>query len=38
MIAGSSAGGGIAAGTALLSRDRGGPRLCGQVLICPMHA
>jgi acetyl esterase/lipase len=36
LIAGSSAGGGIAAGTALLSRDRGGPRLCGQVLICPM--
>jgi acetyl esterase/lipase len=36
MIAGSSAGGGIAAGIALLSRDRGGPRLCGQVLICPM--
>jgi acetyl esterase/lipase len=36
MIAGSSAGGGIAAGTALLSRDRGGPRLCGHVLICPM--
>jgi acetyl esterase/lipase len=36
IIAGSSAGGGTAAGTALLSRDRGGPRLCGQVLICPM--
>ncbi|KAF8858582.1 lipase [Acephala macrosclerotiorum] len=36
MIAGSSAGGGLAAGTALLSRDRGGPQLCAQVLICPM--
>jgi acetyl esterase/lipase len=36
MIAGSSAGGGLAAGTALLSRDRGGPPLCGQILICPM--
>lgn len=36
LIAGSSAGGGLAAGTALLARDRGGPTLCGQVLICPM--
>ncbi|KAJ6140209.1 hypothetical protein N7471_006695 [Penicillium samsonianum] len=36
MIAGSSAGGGLAAGTALLARDRGGPLLCAQVLICPM--
>jgi len=36
MIAGSSAGGGLAAGTALLSRDRGGPQLCAQLLICPM--
>jgi acetyl esterase/lipase len=36
MIAGSSAGGGLAAGTALLSRDRGGPHLCAQLLICPM--
>lgn len=36
MIAGASAGGGLAAGTALLARDRKGPRLTGQVLICPM--
>ncbi|WP_242657061.1 alpha/beta hydrolase [Mycobacterium talmoniae] len=36
IIAGASAGGGIAAGTALLARDRKGPRLAGQVLICPM--
>lgn len=36
IIAGISAGGGLAAGTALLARDRGGPRLTGQMLICPM--
>ncbi|HJQ05491.1 MAG TPA: alpha/beta hydrolase fold domain-containing protein [Nocardioides sp.] len=36
MIAGASAGGGLAAGTALLARDRKGPRLVGQVLIYPM--
>jgi acetyl esterase/lipase len=36
LIGGSSAGGGLAAGTALLARDRGGPRLLGQVLMCPM--
>ncbi|EXK25356.1 hypothetical protein FOXG_17567 [Fusarium oxysporum f. sp. lycopersici 4287] len=36
MIAGASAGGGLAAGTVLLSRDRGGPRLWGQMLMCPM--
>ncbi|RDW85330.1 hypothetical protein BP6252_02920 [Coleophoma cylindrospora] len=36
MIAGSSAGEGLAAGVALLCRDRGGPNLCAQVLICPM--
>jgi len=35
-IAGVSAGGGLAAGTALLARDRGGPRLAGQILLCPM--
>lgn len=35
-IAGESAGGGIAAGTALLARDRGGPRLVGQMLTYPM--
>jgi len=36
VIAGASAGGGLAAGTALLARDRRGPRLAGQVLIYPM--
>jgi acetyl esterase/lipase len=36
MIAGSSAGGGLAAGTALMARDRGGPTLSNQILICPM--
>ncbi|UOR02770.1 alpha/beta hydrolase [Leucobacter allii] len=36
LIAGGSAGGGLAAGTALLARDRGGPRLCGQLLMYPM--
>ncbi|MER7222176.1 alpha/beta hydrolase [Streptomyces rubradiris] len=36
MIAGASAGGGLAAGTALLARDREGPELIGQVLIYPM--
>lgn len=36
IIAGASAGGGLAAGTALLARDREGPRLSGQVLMCPM--
>ena len=36
MIAGASAGGGLAAGTALLARDRDFPKLSHQVLICPM--
>lgn len=36
LIAGASAGGGLAAGTALLARDRGRPQLSHQVLICPM--
>jgi acetyl esterase/lipase len=36
IIAGASAGGGLAAGTALLARDRHGPVLAGQVLMCPM--
>lgn len=36
IIAGASAGGGLAAGVALLARDRGGPALAGQVLIYPM--
>lgn len=36
LIAGGSAGGGLAAGTALLARDRRGPALCGQLLAYPM--
>ena len=36
IIAGGSAGGGLAAGVALMARDRGGPALAGQVLIYPM--
>lgn len=36
IVAGTSAGGGLAAGTALIARDRGGPALSGQLLICPM--
>ncbi|MEU4408704.1 alpha/beta hydrolase fold domain-containing protein [Streptosporangium sp. NPDC023963] len=35
-VSGISAGGGLAAGTALLARDRGGPALAFQLLICPM--
>ncbi|MGW6449128.1 alpha/beta hydrolase [Lentzea sp. NPDC055074] len=36
VVAGISAGGGLAAGVALLARDRGGPAIAAQVLICPM--
>ncbi|KAJ6788641.1 hypothetical protein PWT90_10794 [Aphanocladium album] len=36
MIAGCSAGGGLAAGTALKARDEGGPKLCAQLLSSPM--
>jgi acetyl esterase/lipase len=36
VIAGGSAGGGLAAGTALMARDRGGPALSHQMLMCPM--
>ncbi|ROQ59092.1 acetyl esterase/lipase [Rathayibacter sp. PhB152] len=36
LIAGASAGGGLAAGVALLARDRRGPALLGQLLLCPM--
>uniref|UniRef100_UPI00064BEF03 alpha/beta hydrolase fold domain-containing protein n=1 Tax=Nocardiopsis sp. RV163 TaxID=1661388 RepID=UPI00064BEF03 len=36
VIGGVSAGGGLAAATALLARDRGGPALQGQLLLCPM--
>ena len=35
-VGGSSAGGGLAAATALLARDRGGPALCFQLLVYPM--
>lgn len=36
VLTGTSAGGGLAAGTALLARDRKGPVLLGQILRCPM--
>lgn len=36
LIAGASAGGGLAAGTALLVRDRHGPTLVAQLLMSPM--
>ncbi|MFF8285202.1 alpha/beta hydrolase [Streptomyces albus] len=36
LIAGQSAGGGLAAGIALMARDRQGPDLIGQVLMYPM--
>lgn len=36
IISGNSAGGGLAAGTTLLVRDRGGPKLISQMLQCPM--
>jgi len=36
VVMGESAGGGLAAGLALMARDRGGPALAGQVLIYPM--
>ena len=35
-IMGESAGGGLAAALALLARDRGGPKISAQFLICPM--
>jgi acetyl esterase/lipase len=35
-VAGASAGGGLAAAMALMARDRGGPKLQGQLLFCPM--
>lgn len=35
-IAGESSGANLAAGTALLARDRGGPDLVGQVLVVPL--
>ncbi|KAI0892670.1 lipase [Annulohypoxylon nitens] len=36
LLYGTSAGGGLAAATALMARDRCGPKLCGLVLECPM--
>jgi acetyl esterase/lipase len=36
VLIGGSAGGGIAAALALLTRDRQGPALVGQLLMCPM--
>jgi triacylglycerol lipase len=36
VVMGESAGGGLAASLALMTRDRGGPALAGQVLIYPM--
>ncbi|MDH6589727.1 acetyl esterase/lipase [Streptomyces sp. SAI-133] len=36
VVAGASAGGGLAAGVSLLARDRGGPAIAAQMLICPM--
>jgi acetyl esterase/lipase len=36
IVGGGSAGGGLAAAVALLARDRGGPALAGQLLMCPM--
>lgn len=36
IVAGGSAGGGLAAGMALMARDRGGPVLRGQMLFYPM--
>ncbi|MFJ7074040.1 alpha/beta hydrolase [Streptomyces sp. NPDC098781] len=36
VVAGASAGGGLSAALALLARDRKGPELLGQMLMCPM--
>lgn len=36
VVVGHSAGGGLAAALALMARDRGGPRLAGQLLMSPM--
>ncbi|GGV24155.1 esterase [Actinomadura cremea] len=36
VVGGTSAGGGLAAALALMARDRGGPALFGQLLMCPM--
>jgi len=36
VVQGGSAGGGLSAAVSLMARDRGGPRLAGQLLLCPM--
>ena len=36
IVAGTSAGGGLAAAVSLMARDRGGPPLAGQLLLAPM--
>ncbi|MEW2071613.1 alpha/beta hydrolase [Streptomyces sp. NPDC007346] len=36
VVMGGSAGGGLSAGVALMARERGGPSLAGQLLLCPM--
>lgn len=36
VVAGGSAGGGLTAAVALMARDRDGPRLTGQLAMCPM--
>ncbi|QYM75769.1 alpha/beta hydrolase [Leucobacter luti] len=36
VVMGGSAGGGFAAAVSLMARDRGGPTLAGQLLLCPM--
>ena len=36
IVGGASAGGGLAAAVTLLARDRRGPKISGQLLLCPM--
>ena len=36
LLAGTSSGGGLAAGVGLLARDRNGPKISDQILMCPM--
>lgn len=36
VVMGGSAGGGLAAAVTLMARDRSGPRIAGQLLLCPM--
>ncbi|TFB01226.1 Carboxylesterase NlhH [Trichoderma ghanense] len=36
ILSGFSAGGGIAAAVAIKARDEGSPKLCAQILVCPM--